>query len=524
MNQKSIGVIVGLMAIALLGIIALQAYWINERVQLEEAYFDKMVFDAMNRVQEIVELEGERIRSQTLWNPKHLDIIGRGETKGYNKPDELGDIGYNFLSEKHRFDSLGVMSGHDGTLNCSCPACRLERMEEYNRRADIEATKYRYNPPPIQERIIVDHLDENLRKQLQSRKINIDYTYGVYSTSDKQFVIRDGKFNYVASEDDDFGSQAVTIPDIDDVPAIDGGYLMDTPYSVPLFQRSSKLMPDGKLMVFFPGRTRYVWSSVWMTVLAAILFTGIILFCFIYTIQVILAQKKLSKMKTDFINNMTHEFKTPIATISLASDSINNPKIAGNKDKVMRFANIIKQENRRMNSQVEKVLQMALLDKNDFQLKLTQVNTHEVIQQAVRNIGLRVEKQGGTVTADLEAANSTIECDMTHFSNVINNLLDNAFKYSKEVPEISVSTQNVANGIQISVQDKGIGMTKEARKHIFDKFYRVHTGNLHDVKGFGLGLSYVKAILTAHKGQIDVNSELGKGSEFILTFPFHVNQ
>lgn len=172
-----------------------------------------------------------------------------------------------------------------------------------------------------------------------------------------------------------------------------------------------------------------------------------------------------------------------------------------------------------MNSQVEKVLQMALLDRQDFSLNVSEVNLHDIIQNAVENIMLQVEKKDGTVEAKLEAENPVIEGDATHISNVVNNLLDNANKYSPEAPQISLSTKNVGNGLQVKIKDQGIGMSKEQRKHIFDKFYRVHTGDLHDVKGFGLGLSYVKAMMTAHQGQIEVKSELGKGSAFTLFFP-----
>lgn len=175
-----------------------------------------------------------------------------------------------------------------------------------------------------------------------------------------------------------------------------------------------------------------------------------------------------------------------------------------------------------MNSQVEKVLQMALIDRSEFKLKLSPVDLHEVITRAVENIGLQVEPRDGSVQANLQATQAIIEADLTHVSSMINNLLDNANKYSPEKPEISVFTRDVRNGVEVTITDKGIGMSKEARKHIFDKFYRVHTGNLHDVKGFGLGLSYVKAMVTAHKGTIEVKSELGKGSSFILFLPHQV--
>lgn len=224
-------------------------------------------------------------------------------------------------------------------------------------------------------------------------------------------------------------------------------------------------------------------------------------------------------MKTDFINNMTHEFKTPIATISLAVDSINSPMISGSPDKVRRFAHIIKEENNRMLNQVEKVLQIAKLDKQDFELKITDVNINELANMAVEHAALKVNQRGGTIKATINAKKPFIRGDENHISNVIHNLLDNAEKYSPDPLEISLDTKNVANGVEITVKDKGIGMTKDDVKRIFEKFYRVSTGNIHDVKGFGLGLSYVKAIVDAHQGTITVRSDLGKGSTFTVFFP-----
>jgi two-component system phosphate regulon sensor histidine kinase PhoR len=294
--------------------------------------------------------------------------------------------------------------------------------------------------------------------------------------------------------------------------------LHNSDYRVNLFQQDME--SPGLLMVFFPSKNSFIWSSVLKTLFSSALFMGIILFCFAYTISVIFRQKKLSEMKNDFINNMTHEFKTPIATISLASDSISSPMVINSPDKIRRFTDIIRQENKRMNNQVEKVLQMAQMERQDFTLKISDVNLHDVITNAVEYISLQVEKKDGTVAADLQAQQPMIQGDMTHISNIINNLLDNANKYSPEKPEILVATRNVAGGVEVIVSDKGIGMSKESRKHIFEKFYRVHTGNLHDVKGFGLGLSYVKAMVEAHKGRVEVKSDLGKGSSFILFFPF----
>ena len=258
--------------------------------------------------------------------------------------------------------------------------------------------------------------------------------------------------------------------------------------------------------------------------MSSILFTGLILFCFVYTINVIVTQRKLSEMKNDFINNMTHEFKTPIATISLASDSILNPNIIGSKEKIKRFLGIIKQENKRMLSQVEKVLQMAVLDQKDFTLNKTIVNMIEVVNRAATHTRLLVESREGIVRTHIRSDNSNVMADHTHLSNLVHNLLDNAYKYSPEKPEIDVTLEDIAKGVKITVKDNGIGMTAENQKNIFDKFYRVHTGNLHDVKGFGLGLSYVKAIVDAHGGTISVQSELGKGSSFMVFLPRESNR
>ena len=198
-----------------------------------------------------------------------------------------------------------------------------------------------------------------------------------------------------------------------------------------------------------------------------------------------------------------------------------NPSILNNADKVKRFAEIIKQENKRMNGQVEKVLQAAIVDREEYKLKVVDIDLHEVIEQAVSNFAVQIESRDGLLSTTLEAKEHTIQGDLTHISNIINNLMDNANKYSPEKPEIMIKTRNISGGVEVSISDKGIGLSAASRKLIFDKFYRVPTGNLHDVKGFGLGLSYVKAMITAHKGTIEVKSELGKGSNFIVFLPFN---
>ena len=202
--------------------------------------------------------------------------------------------------------------------------------------------------------------------------------------------------------------------------------------------------------------------------IGSVLFTGIILFCFAYTIMIVFRQKKVSEMKNDFINNMTHEFKTPIATISLAADSISSPMVSGDSTKVKRFADIIRQENRRMNNQVEKVLQMALIEKQDFQLNWSAINLHEVIHTAMENFSIQVERRNGTLDSELNAERPVIEGDATHIASMINNLLDNANKYSPEELHITILTRNTGDGVEVSIRDQGQGMTKEARKLIFE--------------------------------------------------------
>jgi len=287
----------------------------------------------------------------------------------------------------------------------------------------------------------------------------------------------------------------------------------------------SKLFPndilgkDNFLHVYFPGKSSHVFRQVWLPISSSILFIFVIIFCFVYAIRVIIHQKALSDIKNDFINNMTHEFKTPLATVSLAVEALQDPELS-NQDKFRaRYLGIIKDENKRLVSQVEKVLQAAALDKNDFKLKLEIIDLSELLQSTLEHISLQVESKGGQIEFQNQLNNPEVEGDAFHLTHIFNNLLDNANKYSKESPKIKVVAKEDQDQVIVTIQDQGIGMSKEAVKKIFDKFYRVPTGNVHDVKGFGLGLSYVKTMLEAHKGGIYVQSEPGKGSTFTINLP-----
>ena len=276
------------------------------------------------------------------------------------------------------------------------------------------------------------------------------------------------------------------------------------------------LVPQELLVIVVPKYNDLVWKQLFWMILGAVFFTCIIFTAFFITIRALLNQKKLSEIKSDFINNMTHEFKTPLATISLAVDALKNEKVINDKVKMAYFSGIIKDENKRMNKQVETILQAALLDREEMQLDRKPTHAHDLINAALNNIRLPLHEKGGKLEVALNAPNDSIMADEVHFTNIINNLLDNAIKYSKENLMIKLSTSNFNNHFRIKIEDNGIGMNKETVQRIFEKFYRAHTGNIHNVKGFGLGLSYVKSVVDAHNGRIKVESAPGKGSCFII--------
>ena len=300
-------------------------------------------------------------------------------------------------------------------------------------------------------------------------------------------------------------------------------------YIIPIESMSGSvgenLSPREILWIIVPNSSGVVLKELRSRIAIGGLFTLIIFAAFYLTVNTMLRQKKLSEIKNDFINNMTHEFKTPLATISLAVDAMKNEKVLSDKEKMNYFSSIIKEENQRMNRQVETILKAALLDRQDVNLMLKPTHVHDVIKDIADNFTLQLNDKSGKVEMDLDAKNDLIDADEVHFPNLINNLVDNSVKYSKEnvPPEIKIST--VANGknMTIRLEDNGIGMSKETVKRIFEKFYRAHTGNVHNVKGFGLGLSYVKTMVDAHGGHIKVDSTPGKGSIFTLELPLRKN-
>lgn len=279
------------------------------------------------------------------------------------------------------------------------------------------------------------------------------------------------------------------------------------------------MMPVQLIVVIVPNIKNIVLKEMQWMIIGSIFFTLMIVSAFYVTVGALLRQKKLSEIKNDFINNMTHEFKTPLATISLAVDAIRNEKVIQDRTKMDYFSGIIKEENKRMNKQVETILQAALMDRQEVQLQKRPIHVHELLQQVMGNYTLQFQEKNARVEMNLSAKNDFIEADEVHFRNLLSNLVDNAVKYSKENLVLRITTHATNKFLVIKFEDNGIGMTKETVKRIFEKFYRAHTGNLHNVKGFGLGLSYVKTIVDAHNGKIRVDSTLGKGSCFTIEMP-----
>lgn len=298
------------------------------------------------------------------------------------------------------------------------------------------------------------------------------------------------------------------------------------PFIIPILPNTENSLDDvasyEQLIVIIPNYEDQVWASLRWIIIVAAVFMIIIIAAFYVTVRSLLNQKKLSEIKSDFINNMTHEFKTPLATISLAVDAIRNEKVRNNPEKMDYFSGIIKEENVRMNKHVETILQAALMEKQELELRKEETHLHEMLDQVLENYQLQLQGKNGQVTKLYNAKNDLASVDPVHFGNLLSNLVDNAIKYSKETIELKISTHSTNKQLIIRIEDNGIGMTKETVKRVFEKFYRAHTGNLHNVKGFGLGMSYVKTVIDAHKGKIRVESTVGKGSIFTIEIPLTI--
>jgi two-component system, OmpR family, phosphate regulon sensor histidine kinase PhoR len=348
----------------------------------------------------------------------------------------------------------------------------------------------------IYDRVNYQILDSLLKYEIKMKGIEIPFDYGISSEENPSYLhyASSVKYKMTGLKSD-----------------------KDT-YMVNLFPNDYS-NSDSYLRVYFPNQDRYIIRNIWMMYATSLLLILVVLGCFYVAVSTILKQKQLADIKNDFINNMTHEFKTPISTISLATQMLGDEAVTASPSMFKRYLGIIRDENKRLGSQVEKVLQTAQMERGEVRLNLGTVNVHQIIGRVLENISPQIELREGILDMDLKAENPEIQADEVHLTNIIFNLLDNANKYSPEKPIIKITTENTEKGLSIKVSDQGIGMTKESIKQIFEKFYRVPTGNVHDVKGFGLGLSYVKKMVEEHHGRINVVSRLGEGSEFEVVLP-----
>lgn len=331
-------------------------------------------------------------------------------------------------------------------------------------------------------------LEVLLRSEFEKRNVSADFEYGVYDCSSE-------KMKY-------------------------GDYI---PFHATADKVTAKKLPTWSNYAYyfgvqFPNREAHLINQMGIWSFSSLVMLLVILF-FAYTLFVILKQKRLSEIQKDFINNMTHEFKTPISTIAVSTEVLKNPSIIYQPERLLSYTTIIEKENMRLKHQVERVLQMARLDKEDIGLKKEQVDVHEIIRDAMQNSALPLQEKSGSIECDLKASVHSISADRLHLTNVLYNLIDNAIKYCATSPNILITTHDTAKQIFISVQDNGLGIARENQRKVFQKFYRVPTGNVHDVKGFGLGLHYVKSVVTAHKGKIKLESDLEKGSTFEIALP-----
>jgi len=491
MRGRFIQILTVLITIAFVGLILIQIYWINNSIILRAAEFNYNVSRAMDKV--VNQLEQDRI-----WNTDPIDFsILEGEVLSDGGTSlMLTDTLVNKDENQQLIDSVVLNS--DSALQDAIRDMSTSQQEILRQSGLLDDVRDGVLSidvlSNISDQISPLYLDSLLRDELKRKGISAKYAYGIFTWHDHPEIL---------SEQNE--------PWLDE--------LVESGFKIPI---QTGVDPEDTyyLKVFFPHQKRYLLQTMWVMLSISALLMLSIMFAFLYTITTIFRQKKISEIKNDFINNMTHELKTPISTIGLACEALNDPVMRSSEVQLKNFVGMINEENKRLGVLVENVLRSAILDRADIELRYESLNTHEVIQAVIKNIAIQVKKKGGTIKTNFTAFNPVIRGDRIHLTNLVYNMIDNAIKYSMNTPFVMIETQDIDGGILIKFIDHGIGISKENQKKIFDKLYRVPTGDIHDVKGFGLGLSYVKAIVDKHHGKISVESELQKGSTFTLELPF----
>lgn len=510
MKKSTIWLLIILMAAAFVGLLYMQIQYLDMMIKMRDDQFMEGVKRSLYSVNQQLERDETKHFLEEDVEAIEARSIYAQYTDG--SAPHLGGIKYTFTT----------FSGVEGDLTIKGDADKIGKLQSspstvldhYKSMQEVLKGKYLYqsglidevilniisqsSSRPIEERADTAIVRKYIKEELSNNGLDLPFEFAVVNRNG--FVLYCTR-NYTSVEDGKNNMFVQTLFPNDPAPK------------------------KNYLKVYFPDKRNYLMNSI-KFMLPSFAFTFVILIIFIYTIYLSLRQKRLSEMKNDFINNMTHEFKTPISSISLAAQMLNDDTVRKSPVMLQHTSQIIMDETKRLRFQVEKVLQMSMFDRHKASLRLQEVDANAVINNIVKTFQLKVQRYGGELTANLDAENAMVYVDEMHFTNVIFNLLDNAVKYRKEdgTPELNVTTKNIpGDKLEIRVKDNGIGIKKEDLKRIFERFYRVSTGNRHDVKGFGLGLAYVEKIVTSLKGEIKVESEFNKGTEFIIILPLIKN-
>jgi two-component system phosphate regulon sensor histidine kinase PhoR len=504
MSKKMINILAAVMAVAVAAMVWVQMITINKTSILQEKDFTFIINVVLNDVKETIEYEEWKLFYQpdvAYYSSGENTSSGISIYPNSDSGESLNNLGLSgeltiSYSQKTFKASNGKTEVNNSYLDLDISSMR----SAYKRESEKQSQLLRYqdfmqvrNNMKISDRVKSEYLKRVLELELRDRGILSQYKYCVKSTvgGKTEIVLGDPDYNPTKGTKE---------------------------YKTPLFYDQASAKPNF-LVVYFPDQHAEHIKAMSNVVLPSLILILIIIGIFVFTLQIILRQKKLSQIKNDFINNMTHELKTPISTISLASQMLKDNSLVHSTSTINHISGVIFDESKRLSSQVEKVLQMAVFNEGKLKLKFTAIDLNQIISQAASNFEIRLTNSNGTLETSILAENPVINGDEVHITNVIFNLLDNAEKYSKEIPKIEILTENKGSWVIVQIKDYGIGISKENLIQIFERFYRIPTGNVHNVKGFGLGLSYVKRIVEEHHGKIKVESTVGKGTKFRIYFP-----
>jgi len=520
MKEKQLKIIIILMSIALAGLIAIQGYWIKNAIDLANEKFDIDVTEALlMTVNKIEKEETKNVVVRKFLDEDELIIVDSDSLLSHTviKGSNRNNFVWNYSS--HPETKIEVKSSGDSTNSSLFITFeddddsdedddRIHIKKQYVMRGRFDSLIDRKTN--VLKEVVTELITLNEKKSLVERLDKSEIkSFLADELSDKN-ITAEFVFAVKSSEPD-------TLLFSDKNEEIEK--LINSPYQARLFPQEIFTDP-GFLVIHFPDRTGYLIGTMASVLLISLLVIAAIIFLYYKTVNILLRQKRLSEIKSDLINNITHEFKTPISTISLACEALNEPGLMREKESLKKYSGIIGEETSRLGKMVESLLNTAALEKDQFNLEKTHVDAHKIINNLLEKFLLVNGNNKADIKTNLISKRSEINADPMHIRNIINNLLDNAVKYSGEKPKIKIEAASVAEGIQISVEDNGPGISKHHQKRIFDSFYRVPTGDRHDVKGFGIGLSYVKKIVDAHNGTIKVESEQGKGTAFKIFLPY----